>query len=443
MSQDGSDSELAAGQKQLPIHRESLFRAEVLAEGQAQWLGTVLLEPRLTHWMFALFASAAVMAIVLLLVFGSYTRKARINGWLVPEQGVVRSFSPQAGVITEVLVQEGMAVRKGSPVLVISTEMLSSAAGATRQEVVRQLKRRRDSMMQEKSVQVRVFENQINDARKKLDILSAERKHLEVEVGLQKTKIEMADRTAVRLRELRKRDIVTAPRLEEAEKERLDEAAKLQALERSLATLEREQAEAWATLQAVPLRRQIQENESERSVAALEQDLIEAEARREIVITAPQDGTITGLQAEPGGNATTSIPLFGIVPSRSKLQAQLFSPSRGIGFLRAGQRVLLRYQAFPYQKFGFYGGVVTTVSRSALSPAELNQTLAGLTALFGSNEPIYRVTVELDRQTAVAYGQAVALQPGMQLEADVLIESRRLIEWVLEPLYTLSGSWHA
>jgi membrane fusion protein len=443
MSQDGTACELAAGQDHLPIQRESLFRAEVLAEGQAQWLGTVLLEPRVAHWMFALFAATAATAIVLLLVFGSYTRKARINGWLVPEQGVVRSFSPQAGVIKEVLVREGMTVQKGSPVLLISTELLSSAAGATRQEIVRQLKRRRDSMVQEKNIQRRVFEDQLDDARKKLEIFSTELKHLGLEVGLQKIKIDMTDKTAARIRELRKRDIVTAPRLEDAEKERLDEAAKLQALERSFATLEREQAEARATLRAVPLRRQTQENEIERNVAALEQDLIEAEARREIVITAPQDGTITGLQAETGGNANTSIPLFGIVPSRSKLQAQLFSPSRGIGFLRPGQRVLLRYQAFPYQKFGFYDGVVASVSRSALNPAELNQPLTGLTALFGANEPVYRITVELDRQTAVAYGQAVPLQPGMQLEADVMIENRRLIEWVLEPLFTLSGTWHA
>lgn len=443
MNQDGTACELAAGQDHLPIQRESLFRAEVLAEGQAQWLGTVLLEPRVAHWMFALFAATAAAAIVLLLVFGSYTRKARINGWLVPEQGVVRSFSPQSGVITEVLVREGMTVQKGSPVLLISTELLSSAAGATRKEIVRQLKRRRDSMVQEKNIQRRVFEDQLDDARKKLEIFSTELKHLGLEVGLQKIKIDMTDKTAARIRELRKRDIVTAPRLEDAEKERLDEAAKLQALERSFATLEREQAEARATLRAVPLRRQTQENEIERNVAALEQDLIEAEARREIVITAPQDGTITGLQAETGGNANTSIPLFGIVPSRSKLQAQLFSPSRGIGFLRAGQRVLLRYQAFPYQKFGFYDGVVASVSGSALNPAELNQPLTGLTALFGANEPVYRITVELDRQTAVAYGQAVPLQPGMQLEADVMIENRRLIEWVLEPLFTLSGTWHA
>jgi membrane fusion protein len=101
--------------------------------------------------------------------------------------------------------------------------------------------------------------------------------------------------------------------------------------------------------------------------------------------------------------------------------------------------VLLRYQAFPYQKFGFYEGHIVDISRSALSPSELPQQLSGLTSLYGSTEPVYRITVVLAKQTATAYGQPVALQPGMQLEADVLIETRSLIEWALDPLYTLTG----
>jgi membrane fusion protein len=127
------------------------------------------------------------------------------------------------------------------------------------------------------------------------------------------------------------------------------------------------------------------------------------------------------------------------VPSGAVLQAQLFSPSRAIGFLKEGQRVLLRYEAFPYQKFGFHEGVVVSVSRSAMSPAEMTQQLAGLTALYGTNEPVYRINVELAQQTVTAYGNSVPLQPGMKLEADVLLESRRLVEWMLEPLFSVSG----
>ena len=55
------------------------------------------------------------------------------------------------------------------------------------------------------------------------------------------------------------------------------------------------------------------------------------------------------------------------------------------------------------------------------------------------DEPLYRVTVALDAQTATAYGAAQPLQPGMTLKADVLIETRRVWQWVLDPLYALRG----
>jgi membrane fusion protein len=68
--------------------------------------------------------------------------------------------------------------------------------------------------------------------------------------------------------------------------------------------------------------------------------------------------------------------------------------------------------------------------------------LTGLTSLYAVNEPVYRIMVSLERQAITAYGQSVPLQPGMQLEADVIIERRRLIEWVLDPLFTLTGKWN-
>jgi membrane fusion protein len=102
--------------------------------------------------------------------------------------------------------------------------------------------------------------------------------------------------------------------------------------------------------------------------------------------------------------------------------------------------VLLRYRAYPYQKFGHSRGVIASVSRSAIEPAELPAMFAGGAA--GSPaEALYRITVALERQHVTAYGKAAPLQPGMQLDADVLLERRRLFEWVLEPVFTLTGSW--
>ena len=127
-----------------------------------------------------------------------------------------------------------------------------------------------------------------------------------------------------------------------------------------------------------------------------------------------------------------------LLPADARLQAHLFAPSSAVGFVRQNQPVQLRYQAFPYQKFGHQAGVVAQVARSPLQGAEL----AGLPLQGGTGagaEPLYRITVTLDRQTVAAYGQAQPLSPGMQLEADVLLDRRRLIEWLFEPVLGIAG----
>ena len=183
-----------------------------------------------------------------------------------------------------------------------------------------------------------------------------------------------------------------------------------------------------------------------RNISVLELARADAAARREIVVTAPHDGTVTAIYAIAGAYANATVPLLSIVPSDSQLEAHLYGPSRAIGFIEPGQRVLLRYSAFAYQRFGHYEGVVSHISRTAVAPGELPPQIATVSSLTSAvpgspTEPIYRITVALRSQHAIAYGQPLALQPGMLLEADVALEKRRLYEWVLDPLFALTGKW--
>ena len=57
----------------------------------------------------------------------------------------------------------------------------------------------------------------------------------------------------------------------------------------------------------------------------------------------------------------------------------------------------------------------------------------------GAREPLYRIKVELATQAIAAYGIDEPLQPGMQVEADIQLDRRRLVEWVFEPLLSLAG----
>ncbi|MEQ1560761.1 MAG: HlyD family efflux transporter periplasmic adaptor subunit [Methyloglobulus sp.] len=420
---------------------QPLFRPEVFAERQTQWLGTVLLAPRLSHRFFSLFAILATTGILCLVFFGEYTRKAHINGWLVPQQGLIRVFAPQPSVVKQVLVQEGSEIRKGVPLLALSTEQQSSARGETQAEIARQLATRHNSLIVERKTQHSLFDQQAKSLGDRLLAVKSEQTELEREIDLQRDRLELAERSTGRIYQLSERGFVSTQQLQQQEEARLDQELKLQALERNRTVIKRDRVTLEGEIKDLPLKSRTQIGEIDRNIAQLEQDLAEVEARRQVIVPAPQDGTVTAIQVEPGGNANVSSPLLSIIPAGTKLEAHLLSPSRGIGFLQPGQRVLLRYQAYPFQKFGQYAGAVDHVSRSALSPSELPPQLSGLTSLYGTNEPVYQITVSLASQTVTAYGKPITLQPGMQLEADVVIESRKIYEWILDPLYTLSGQW--
>lgn len=107
--------------------------------------------------------------------------------------------------------------------------------------------------------------------------------------------------------------------------------------------------------------------------------------------------------------------------------------SRAVGFIRPGQRVVLRYQSFPWQTFGQQYGTVKDISTSALSPQEIS-TITGDSQV---QEPMYQVKVAVDHQTVQAYGKEVSLRAGSGLEADFIVDKRRIYQWVLEPLNAL------
>jgi membrane fusion protein len=424
-----------------PKPAEALFRPQVLQERQTQWLGTVLLRPHGLHRLAALFALFAAGAILGLLVFASYARKARVPGWLVPEQGLVRVFAAQPGVLSNLFVKDGDMVYKGQPLFILSTEQHSAALGDTQSHIVRGIEKRRASLIEEERQNALLQRQQARVLKERLVALEQELAQIREEIGLQQARAALAAKSEQRQQELMARGFISAQQLQQVAEARLEQMAKLRTLERSRTTLQRDHLALQGELKDLPIRFHAQAASIERNLLSAGQELAEAEARRETIVPAPLGGMVTAIQAELGGGVKPALPLLSIVPAGMKLEAHLYAPSRAIGFLRPGQKVLLRYQAYPYQKFGHQEGVIAGISGSAISPAELPPQLAGSGSPAGANEPVYRITVRLARQQVHAYGRPQPLQPGMQLDADIVIERRRLYEWVLDPLYTFSGKW--
>jgi membrane fusion protein len=409
-----------------------LFRQAALENRQTKWLGEIILIRPLS---FTIITTCAVLCAATLLAFlcwGSYTKRSTISGQLSPNTGIIKVYAPQTGVVIQKRAVEGQSVKQGETLFVLSSERQGSEGGI-QGSISRQVASRQHSLQEELIKTRRLQQDERSTLEKKIAALQTEADKIANQLSGQKNRIKLSDDGVQRAQDLLAQHFISKEQLQQKQADLLDQTARLQALERDQLSIARELNAQQAELAAAPLRQQNQLAQIERLLTSTSQELTESEARRSITITAPESGIATAMGIENGQTVDINKPLLSLVPQRAKLQAELYAPSRAVGFIKPGDPVLMRYQAFPYQKFGHANGKVLSVSKTAL----LSQEITGLAP--GNTEPMYRITVELTQQTIRAYGQTQNLQAGMLLEADVLQEKRRLIEWVLEPLYSLTG----
>lgn len=393
------------------------------------------MRPPLSFTVWCVMASLIAGSIAALLVFGQYTKRTRVVGITVPAAGVLKITTPQPGVVIDRQVDENQLVRADQVMFVLSSERATDATGHQRgahSAILEQLAGRRASLTEELGRRMRLLDEQAGTTSRRLAALQSEALHLRREIATQSAREASAAEQWARYEELARQSFVSPLTARQRRDELLEQTARRQALERTLLGVQREAGVVSSELRQVPLRAEQQHAELERELASLQQEILAVEAARTVVVTAPQDGLVTAIAAERG-QAVGPQPLATLLPLGSPLEAHLYAPSRSVGFIEPGQRVRVRYAAYPFQKFGQHDGEVVQVSRTALAPAELPPQL-GLPV---RTEALYRITVRLARPHVMAYGRAQALTAGMQLEADVMQERRRLIEWVFEPLIAL------
>jgi membrane fusion protein len=417
----------------------SLFRSQAVSATRPQTLGAIVLIRPVSFTVLTSVALAVATATLAFLLFGSYTERSSVPGQLVADAGLIKVVAPQSGVVTERHVLEGQSVKAGDVLFVVSSERVSALQGDTQAAISAQVREREASLVTELESTKRLHASERDGLIAKIAGLEAQLKELLSQLAGQRERINLAEASLARYQKLKGQDLVSNEQLGQKSSELLDERSKMEALERDELSLRSSLLVERSNLTNLPLKQQNEIAELSRLLTSASEELAESEAKRRLVLKAPADGTATAVLASVGQAVDAAKPLASIVPAGSALHAELYAPSSAVGFVKVGDPVLLRYPAFPYQKFGPQRGVVDSVARTALPSSELAAIGTGGAVEAGSTEPLYRITVRLASQAVLAYGQTQALQSGMTLEADVLRETRRLYEWVLEPLYSLKG----
>lgn len=414
-----------------------LFREAALREQRQKLHGAIILGSRLPMTL-AVWALCLVVVLALLMFFTlGFARKETVGGQVQPVEGLVEVTATLSGVVSQRPVREGQVVAAGDVLFVISGER-STARGDTQARIDAGLGQRKDAVREE----LRQGEQQLRLQRQSLatriDDLRSQIGLMDAEIDLQARRTAMAEEARRQYEALAANQDVSAALARDKAAEAIDQGARLQGLRRERAALEARLGEARAQHNELALRMSRDALELKRTLASLEQEGAENEARREVLVRAARAGQVSAIVAEPGQSVVLGQTLAQVVAADARMEAVLVVPTRAIGLLRPGAPVELRYDAFPYEKYGQFKGTVREVSSTPLPQAEARR-IAGL-AEEAAAGPMYRVRVDLAQQSVPADGREAPLLAGMRLQASLTLEWRRLYQWAFEPLNGLTGS---
>lgn len=407
----------------------SLFRQQAIEAKANTLMGQSYLISPLRFKVIAVLALGTAIAFLSIAFLGSYTKKETVAGYVTTTEANVRVFSTSGGVISDLYVADGDLVKSGQALLRVSTSFSTSttAAGSVQTDLL--------DFMRSEAASVR---GQISRAH---DIAASQKKAIGnrmdntlFQIGAMKEQIEdatkrlaLAEKNSTRMSDLRSRNLVSEADIDRAHAATLDHKLTLTDIKRELAMQRTVLEQLHIDLVQLPVTGADKIAVLDTALKRIHQRIAETEGREAIVVVAPIDGRISDLGRRVGQQISVDMPLLSVLPVSTDYYAEVYVPSRSMGFVREGSEIRLRYDAYPYQKYGVFVGTVIRLATTPIRPGEADAPIQLL-------EPSYRLVVSLDDQEASANGEALQLQAGMTLRADIVRTERRIIEWLFEPI---------
>lgn len=416
-----------------------LFRDKAIDAQKSKWIGEVILIRPFSFTVLTIVVAIFTVLLVSFIFFGSYTKRTSVKGLLIPNTGLIRVYSAEGGTVSEKFVKEGQLVEKGTPLITLKMTRYNST-GNYNESVQKQIELKKQSLDTEKNKLKDLHLNNVQQLNAEIQSIRLDLIKLDGLIAEQRQRLALAQENAHRYRDLKDKEYISIEEYQLKQDNYISLKVALQSYEREKNTKQAELENKILAQQGLASKLESELTLVDRQLASNQQEFLENKARDSLLLQANATGKIASINAEVGQFISPNIPVMNIVPTPSYLEAHLFVPSSAIGFIRTGQTVKLRFQAYPYQKFGQGEGVIHSISATTMNPQELTnlgELSQGVT--FNQSEPVYLVKVKLEQQFVKAYGESKPLKVGMAFDADIMQEKRKLYEWVLEPLYSITG----
>ncbi|AUW03469.1 HlyD family efflux transporter periplasmic adaptor subunit [Vibrio campbellii] len=410
----------------------SLFRQQAVDAQKQRLYGSISLAQPVSIYGVTLVLCMIVVVTAVFLFVSEYTRKETVRGYLVPEKGVLKTYASRAGTIEQLHVSEGEIVLKGQPLATLVLRQGTSSGVQLSQVVVEQYKLQLLSLVAELKMQDEIEQKELQRVKQAIKDIDAKLVAYNELMQIAKDKLSLQENKLSQQDKLFNDGYLSLSEYQDKQQQSLTLKQDFYNVRTSVINLHAERNSLLAQLAVLPSEYALKRSNIERQQADLQRIISETETNYRYVIEAPDSGVVAAIPVVEGEFIASSRPLLTLLPENAVLVAELLMPTRSSGFMKLGHTAKLRFDAFPYQRFGSINSEVIRIDKSLVVDGEADLP-------FQLTEPVYRVRTKLSSQQVIAYGEAFPLKAGMLFEADIILDKRSLIEWILDPIYSLKG----
>ena len=304
--------------------------------------------------------------------------------------------APFGGIVKEILVREGQAVKTGQALMRFDAEVSEKRAQTLKTQLKLEVKR-----FEEES---RAIKARVSSLRERKEGLM---RALLTEEEIYTNIIPLAQQGAFKRTELLR------------QRNRVEQ-------------LESEVAQARANLQEVQAQLLKMEQESLREISDLERQLVEVEdTLSKEILSSPVDGLVFGLVPSSPGYATSAGEILVNVVPGGVLEAKIFVTNRDVGFLKKGMKAQVRVDAFPYTQFGSLPGTLKSVGTLPIKPDAQNP------------QPRFPAYIALQRETLRKGRDEFPVSAGQSVQANLILRDKRVISLLTDAVQKALDSLRA
>ena len=420
------------------MKHKGLFRQEAIDNVKTKWLGHALLTSGFSVRLNVLITVFFISVILIVIIFCNYTRRVNVTGEVTTIPRAVNIFSPVKGFVSHIQMSVGDLVRKGDTLYQVDVSQTTRSGNVS------------ENMLHSVQQQIKITEGIIFKLLKnkentvsqlKEQLVQYESAYKESKTIVDNARKGMAEmkKTMDNYAEYKKRGLINSDQVTNQRYLYYQQQSAYQ----NLNTQQIQQGLQITILKGDIVSRETdfdnQIAEQQYQLSHLRRQLSEMDATGAILISAPIDGTIETLSVTQGQMVNSGDSLAQLVPAESQGYFMvLWLPDNSIPYVHKGDRINIRYDAFPYEKFGQFAGRVISVSGIPASPQELSSYNTGnQSQQHTRSEPLYKVLIDLSIDPR---GASLALTSGLKAQATVFLEKRPIYQWMLSPFYDIYKS---